>query len=125
MLKGRLTGAISLDADVSGLIDDALTEAKHVCDANLGMAPEVVIRPDDDVRDDYRPPPIIRPWLHHAIVEAAKKAMNLNVIRWQHSPSSETSGNDAAGRAHQFRYDDGSDDGWFIVVVTGGGGGGE
>jgi pyruvate dehydrogenase kinase 2/3/4 len=91
MHKGRSTGAISLDADVSGLIDDASTEAKHVCDANLGVAPEVVIRPDDDVHDDYRPPPIIRPWLHHAIVEVTKNAMNSNVIRWQHSPSSETS----------------------------------
>ena len=36
MHRGKLTGAISLDAKASGLIDNALTVAKHVCDANVG-----------------------------------------------------------------------------------------
>ena len=44
--------AISLDTNASGLIDNALTKAKHVCDANVGVAPEVVIRPDDDVNEE-------------------------------------------------------------------------
>ncbi len=54
MHGGKSTGAITLDAGASGLIDDALTEAKHVCDANVGVAPEVVIRPDDDVNEEGR-----------------------------------------------------------------------
>ena len=54
MHGGKSTGGISLDADASGLINDALTEAKHVCDANVGVAPEVVICPDNGVDEEGR-----------------------------------------------------------------------
>ena len=49
-----LNGTISLDASASGLIDNALIEAKHVCDVNVGVAPEVVISPNDDVNEEGR-----------------------------------------------------------------------
>ena len=52
MHGGKSTGAICLNANASGLINDALTKAKHVCGANVGMAPEVVIRPDNDVDEE-------------------------------------------------------------------------
>ncbi|KAK1745233.1 PDK/BCKDK protein kinase family protein [Skeletonema marinoi] len=39
--KGKPTGAVSIDADILDIVDDATTEAKHVADANLGIAPEV------------------------------------------------------------------------------------
>jgi len=87
MGKGKSTGAISLGADVAGVIDDAATEARHVCDANLGVAPEFrVLRPEDEdgamVGEMIStPPPIIRSWLHHAIVEVIKNAMTSNVQR--------------------------------------------
>jgi hypothetical protein len=93
MHGSKSTGAIYLDTNASGLIDDALTEAKHVCNANVGVAPEVVIRPDNDADKEghrggggsdsniFLPPPIIRPWLHHLIVKVTKNAMILNVMR--------------------------------------------
>ena len=49
-----LHDVISLDADASGLINDALTDAKHVCNANVGVAPEVVICPDNGVDEEGR-----------------------------------------------------------------------
>ena len=52
MHRGKLTGAISLNADAVGLIDDALTKAKHVCDANVSVVLEVVIRPDNDIDEE-------------------------------------------------------------------------
>ncbi len=54
MHGGKLTGAISLDANASGLINNALTKAKHVCNANVDVAPEVVIRLDNDVDEEGR-----------------------------------------------------------------------
>jgi pyruvate dehydrogenase kinase 2/3/4 len=111
--RGKVTGAISLGADVAGVIVDAATEARHVCDANLGIAPEfrIIVRPpekeddDDDGammvvvagrRDDDDshppPPPIIRSWLHHAIVEVVKNAMTSNVQRHYITRRSEEEG---------------------------------
>ena len=54
MHGGKSTGGISLDADASGLINDALTEVKHVCNANVGVALEVVIRPNEDIDEEGR-----------------------------------------------------------------------
>lgn len=81
--KGKDTGAVTLNADVLDVVDDAVTEAKHVCDANLGIAPEVIIHP---LSTNYSPP-LIRSWLHHAIVEVSKNAMTSNVERWNTQPA--------------------------------------
>jgi len=89
--KGKITGAVSLGADIVDVVDDAVTEAKHVCDANLGVAPEVHIQPDwvdDSISKDFSPPPLIRSWLHHAIVEVVKNAMTSNVERWNYTQQS-------------------------------------
>lgn len=85
--KGKETGAVSMGADIVDVVDDAVTEAKHVCDANLGVAPEVHIQPDESVIRDFIPPPLIRPWLHHAIVEVSKNAMTSNVTRYAQQSS--------------------------------------
>jgi pyruvate dehydrogenase kinase 2/3/4 len=92
--KGRRTGAISLGADVAGAIDGAATEARHVCDANLGVAPDVRVRPPGDGAAaagaggrDFRPPPIIPSWLHHAMVEVTKNAMASSVRRFRSARS--------------------------------------
>ena len=83
--KGKKStgGAITLNGDIFDLIDDASTEARHVCDANLGVAPEVIVRELDNEEEEGEaaidPPPIIRSWLHHALVEVFKNAMTSNV----------------------------------------------
>jgi pyruvate dehydrogenase kinase 2/3/4 len=82
--SNKLTGAITLDANIEGIIDDATTEARHVCDTNLGIAPEVVIEIDDSI--DLKPPPLVRSWLHHAIVEVTKNAMTSNVQKCYSMP---------------------------------------
>jgi len=88
--KGKSTGAISLEADIVDVVDDAVTEAKHVCDANLGTAPEVHIRSDESIKNqDFIPPPLIRSWLHHAIVEVTKNAMTSNIQRWSYGQQSQ------------------------------------
>ena len=90
--KGKVTGAVSLGADVVDVVDDAVTEAKHVCDANLGIAPEVHIQPDKSISgEDFVPPPLIRPWLHHAIVEVSKNAMTSNVQQFLQQPKTSSS----------------------------------
>jgi len=89
--KGKVTGAVSLDTDVLDCVDDAITEAKHVADANLGVAPEVHIQSDDSINDDnFIPPPLIRSWLHHALVEVTKNAMTSNIQRLILQQSSST-----------------------------------
>lgn len=80
--KGKATGAVSIGADIVDVVDDAVTEARHVCDANMGVAPEVVIQPTESLSGDFVPPPIIRSWLHHAIVEVSKNAMTSNIEQW-------------------------------------------
>ena len=79
--RGKSTGAISLWVDVEGFIDDAVTEERHVCEANLGIVPEFCIialppekeddgamvvavgRWDDDDDDSHPPPPSDHPFL--------------------------------------------------------------
>ena len=82
--KGKPTGAVSIGADILDIVDDATTEAKHVADANLGNAPEVHITSADG---QFEPPPVIRSWLHHSIVEVTKNAMLSNVEKWDQQPS--------------------------------------
>ena len=81
--KGKVTGAVTLNSDILDIIDDATTEAKHVADANLGIAPEVQIRWGDG---QFSPPPVIRSWLHHAVMEITKNAMMSTVEKWDEQP---------------------------------------
>jgi len=65
--NNKSTGAITADANIEGVIEDATTEARHVC---ISFSNE---------GDDYKPPPLVRSWLHHAIVGITKNAMTSNV----------------------------------------------
>lgn len=81
--KKSTGGAITVNGDIFDLIDDASTEARHVCDANLGVAPEVIMLQTEtkmDERGTVEPPPIVRSWLHHALVEVLKNAMTSSVM---------------------------------------------
>ena len=84
MSKGKGTGVVTLNADVRDVVDDALTESKHVADANLGVPIEFAI----EQWGDLEAPPIIRSWLHHALVEVSKNAMMANYERWIQQPQS-------------------------------------
>ena len=102
--KGKPNGGIAVDCNVYEVVDDAATEAKHVCDANCGVAPDVIISygiegmdslplklcslVGDSLRvggyDDITLT-IIRPWLHHALVEVLKNACSSSVQRAEDS----------------------------------------
>lgn len=98
--KGKPNGGIAVDCDLYEVVDDAVTEAKHVCDANRGVAPDVIISYGMEGMDslplklcslvgdslriggyDGITLTIIRPWLHHALVEVLKNALSSSVQR--------------------------------------------
>ena len=86
--KGKPEGAISLDADLIDVIQDAIQDANQICDANLGICPDVIIQPiENEENADFVARPLIRSWSHHAIVELAKNAMKSNVEKWQQESS--------------------------------------
>ena len=85
--KGKPTGAISLDTNLVDVIEDAKQDANQICDANLGVCPEVIIQPaGNNESTNYIARPLIRSWSHHAIVELSKNAMKSNVEKWRQQP---------------------------------------
>ena len=98
--KGKPNGGISINCDLFEVVGDAVDEAKSVCDANLGVAPDAIVLYGmegigmDDlslelcslVGDSLRVSgydritlTLIRPWLHHALVEILKNAFASSV----------------------------------------------
>ena len=68
--KKKPRGGVSVDCLVADVIDDAVTEAKHICDAHFEKTPEVLLDLPPDATLT-----LIRPWVHHALVELLKNAM--------------------------------------------------
>lgn len=85
----RPYGGISVNCSLLDVIREAITEAKHICDANTGHAPDVHVRlleigssdvavgTNSDVEDIRIT--LIRPWVHHSLVELLKNAMSANI----------------------------------------------
>ena len=74
--KGRPYGGVSVHVDLWDVIHEASIEAQHVCDANHGFAPEVHLFRFDDAKLKFT---LIRPWVHHSLVEIFKNAMASSV----------------------------------------------
>ena len=74
-LPKKSTGGISIDCDLAGVIMDAVTEAKHMVDAHLPSVPSIILP------DTYPHITLIRPWVHHALVELFKNSMAACVKR--------------------------------------------
>ena len=68
--KAKPNGGVSVDCLLANVVDDAVTEAKHLCDAHYENIPDVFV----DISLDARIT-IIRPWIHHVLVELLKNAM--------------------------------------------------
>jgi len=68
--KGKPNGGVSVDCLLADVIDDAVTESKHICDAHFENTPEVIVNIPSNARIT-----LIRPWIHHALVELLKNAM--------------------------------------------------
>jgi pyruvate dehydrogenase kinase 2/3/4 len=71
--KGKSNGGISVNCTFQNVLTDAIQESKHICDANFGTAPNVHISHVDN--NSMSQITLIRPWVHHAIVELLKNAM--------------------------------------------------
>lgn len=70
--KGKVGGAVSVNCSLEPVLQEACTEAKHLCEAHYQTSP--------DVRFPTTYPPatnvtFIRPWLHHSLVEMLKNSM--------------------------------------------------
>jgi pyruvate dehydrogenase kinase 2/3/4 len=69
--KGKTTnGGVSVDCKLIDVVDDAVTEAKHICDAHYENVPQVHVNIPANAQIT-----LIRPWVHHALVELLKNAM--------------------------------------------------
>jgi len=84
--KGKPAGGVSINCNLMDIVTDAVLEATHICDANLGMAPEVQFLWNDLESVDSKSDNVtslecalritlVRPWVHHAFVELLKNAM--------------------------------------------------
>jgi pyruvate dehydrogenase kinase 2/3/4 len=76
--KGKPGGGISVSSDFTDVLTDAVLESKHVCDANLGTAPDVHVL-DSDLSPDQMHLTFVKPWVHHALVELLKNGMASSV----------------------------------------------
>jgi len=74
--KGRPHGEVSANVNLWEVAHEASLEAQYVCDANLGMAPEVIVQGE---RNNVPLMHLIRPWVHHSLVEMCKNAMASSV----------------------------------------------
>ena len=75
-LPKKATGGVSVDCPLDGLIDDAITEARHMVDAHLPVVPDITLLPQA-----FPSVTLIRPWVHHALVELLKNSMGACVKR--------------------------------------------
>ena len=73
------TGAIYVNHNFLDLVNEAIIEAKHICDANVGYAPDVNVYLDMGFDDDDFNVTLIRTWTYHALIELLKNAMSSTV----------------------------------------------
>jgi pyruvate dehydrogenase kinase 2/3/4 len=71
------TGAVELNSNVKdGVLEDAITESKHMCDAHLQTYAEVNVDVPNGTNSSQT---IIRSWIHHSLVELLKNSMSSSV----------------------------------------------
>jgi len=66
-------GGVAVDCPLDDVLQDAVTEAKHICDANLNIVPEVIM-PSDTQQYSLT---LVRSWTNHALVELLKMPWHL------------------------------------------------
>ena len=68
-LHERSRSIVTVDAPIQSFVEQAVTEARHIVDAHLHVHPDVTIY------GQGASGAVIRPWLHHSMVEILKNAM--------------------------------------------------
>jgi len=84
LLRGRLSiqfltshfvkNSVRLNGSLQATVEDAVTEATHVCDAHHMTSPSVDVQMDGEL-------PFVQPWMQHIFVELVKNAMHATVVR--------------------------------------------
>jgi Osmosensitive K+ channel histidine kinase len=77
--KDKKGGGVSINVDFHQVLLEAITESNHVCDANFGIVPQVHIISNDDDKNQVDHVTLVRPWVHHALVELFKNGMASSV----------------------------------------------
>jgi len=86
LYKGVATGAVSVNAPLSAVLTDAVLEAQHTVDVHLQIYPETLVYPHNTDASCT----LVRPWVHHALVEVLKNGMASTVQQMQNDASSST-----------------------------------
>ena len=75
LLKNRKNhGAISVDTSISQIVQEAVTETNHLCDAHFQTSPPVQVLTGSDIKAT-----LVRPWLQYTLVELLKNSMTVTV----------------------------------------------
>ena len=69
--KGKVGGTVSVDCSLEPVLQEAWTEAKHLCEAHYQTSPDVLFPKTYPIATMT----FIRPWLHHSLVEMLKNSM--------------------------------------------------
>lgn len=73
-LYERSRSIVTFHAPIVSFVDHAVTEAQHIVDAHLQIKPEVKVYGQASGA-------VIRPWLHHSLVEVLKNAMAAVIVQ--------------------------------------------
>jgi pyruvate dehydrogenase kinase 2/3/4 len=80
-LSKGLRGSVSVDSNLLDVVDEAVVEAKHVCEAHWLTSPEIVWDYDQSAKELLPPVTFVRPWMNHTLVELLKNGMHASVQR--------------------------------------------
>jgi len=84
LYKGKKrNGGISVEAPLGTILTDAVLEAQHIVDVHLQIYPETLYDADTGITCT-----LVKPWVHHAIVELLKNCMASAVQQMQHEKAS-------------------------------------
>lgn len=119
--KGTSSGVISEDCSIRDVVDDAIADARFLCEAHFMTSPPVLVfsAQQDPVF------PIVRQWLYFSLVELIKNAMavsvkNLGCLIGETGGESEDEETDLP--PIQIHIDD-KDDGFLVIRIEDQGGG--
>jgi pyruvate dehydrogenase kinase 2/3/4 len=79
-LRGRLGVQLlcdrhgALHCHLADVVEDAVTESRHICDAHFEITLQVLVQIPQDAMIT-----LIRPWVHHALTELLKNALATSV----------------------------------------------
>ena len=72
--KKKPHGGVSVQCYLTDVVEDAVTESRHICDAHFENTPQVLVQIPQDATIT-----LLRPWVHLALTELLKNALATSV----------------------------------------------